>query len=458
MFNTFYFLFLKLSILLTCLLTTCLTYAEINKVSLIQVTKDVSYLASDELKGRHNYSPEIHLAADYIADRFKEVGLQPATNLSNDGFLQTFQLTKTTPQNINLTINEQNISHKNIAVASTLLNFSWEMKKSVKESNFTLHDVSKNDDARLIISRLNKQGGEHIVLINPAHETLFKRYQSYLQQGTTKLTQDASLNQEGGVIVMVLSPITSDKVNRLKVSSNSIISKSALNNVVAVLPGKTKPDEVVLYSAHYDHLGIKTGTGDIIFNGADDNASGVTAIINLAQYYTNQKNNARTLMFVAFSAEEIGGFGSSYFAKQLDPQKITAMINIEMVGKSSKFGSGTLWMTGMDRSNLGNLLNTVLAKSGKKIFKDPYPDQDLFYRSDNATLARLGVAAHSFSSVQLDNDQHYHQTSDDVTSLNLNSLHQVIETLAIATQPLVDGSIIPSRIDKSSLKGKGLIF
>ena len=449
---------LRLCVLLTSLITVYLAHAETNEISLTQVTKDVSYLASDELKGRHNYSPEIHLAADYIAQRFQDIGLKNATNLSSEGFLQKFQVTKTTPKEVNLAINEQNISHENIAVASTLVKFSWEMNNTSKKSGFALHNVSKNDDARLIINMLNKQGGKHLVLLNPVHEALFKRYQSYLQQGTTKLTQDLSVNQTGGVLVIVLSTITTGKIKRLKLSGNSMISNSELNNVVAVLPGNTKPEEVVLYSAHYDHLGIKIGTGDTIYNGADDNASGVTAVINLAQYYANQKNNARTLIFAAFSAEEIGGFGSSYFAKQLDPQKITAMINIEMVGKSSKFGSGTLWMTGMDRSNLGEQLNTALLKSGKKIFKDPYPDQELFYRSDNATLARLGVAAHSFSSVQLDNDQHYHQTSDEISSLNLTSLHQVIETLAIATQPLVDGIIIPSRIDKSLVKREGLIF
>ena len=163
-------------------------------------------------------------------------------------------------------------------------------------------------------------------------------------------------------------------------------------------------------------------------------------------------------MFAAFSAEEIGGFGSKYFSKQLDPQTITAMINIEMIGKPSKFGAGTLWMTGMERSDLGAQLNTALAKSNKEIYEDPYPEQNLFYRSDNATLARLGVPAHSFSSTQLDKDQHYHQTSDDLSSIDLNSLHQVIKVLATATQPLVNGSITPARIDKKAIKGKGLIF
>jgi len=260
---------------------------------------------------------------------------------------------------------------------------------------------------------------------------------------------------------MALSDLTPVEVINLNVSSVNSISKSELTNVVAVLPGKTKPDEIVLYSAHYDHLGESTteaANTDKIYNGADDDASGTAAIINIAQYYAKEDNNARTLMFVAFSAEEIGGFGSRYFSQQLDPKKITAMINIEMIGKASKFGAGSLWMTGMERSNLGEQLNLVLAKSGKKIYKDPYPEQGLFYRSDNATLARLGVPAHSFSSTQLDKDQHYHKVSDDLASLDLNSLHKVIEALAIATNPLVDGSVTPSRIDANKVKAKGLIY
>ena len=163
-------------------------------------------------------------------------------------------------------------------------------------------------------------------------------------------------------------------------------------------------------------------------------------------------------MFSAFTAEEIGGFGSKYFSQQLNPDDVVAMINIEMIGKPSKFGAGTVWMTGMERSNLGELLNASLKAKNTEVYKDPYPEQGLFYRSDNATLARLGVPAHSFSSTQLDKDQHYHQTSDDIKSLDLDSMYKVIESLSVATQGLVDGSITPTRIDASKVRSKGKIY
>lgn len=451
-------LLIKIAVLITGLGTVNFAWATTNSISLAQITEDVSYLASDKLKGRGNYSPEIQLAADYIAQRFQESGLVSANYISGSSFFQKYQITKTIPKTLTLTINGQNIPAERLTMVSTIVNFSSVINNTTKRPEFSIHNIGQNDDMQAIISTLNKQGGKHLVLLNPAHGELFERYQNYFQQGTTRLSQEKINKSSGGVIVIALSTITSENIKTLSVSGVSTLSKNELMNVVAMLPGTTKPEEVVLYSAHYDHLGIKAGEDDIIYNGADDDASGTTAIINLAQYYAKQGNNARTLMFAAFSAEELGGFGSRYFSKQVEPQTITAMINIEMIGKPSKFGAGKVWMTGIDRSDLGAQLNTALAKSGKKIYQDPYPEQNLFYRSDNATLARLGVPAHSFSSTQLDKDQHYHQASDDLASLNLNSLHQVIKMLATATQPLANGSITPSRIDKNAVKGKGLIF
>jgi len=446
------------SIVATGLMASFFTAAASNHISLAQVTKDVTYLASDDLKGRGNFSPEIKKAANYIAKRFEENGLIGAKGIAAQGYLQKYSITKISSDKLNVMVNGQNIDAENLAIASNAKNISWQIVKGVKNTNFNIHTVSEDDDMRATLGDINKQGGEHLILLHPAQKAIFTRYQNYFARGLTKPASQNDSASNGGTIVVALSDITSDKVTSVNVTATNTVSSSELTNVIAVLPGKTKPNEIVLYSAHYDHLGVKNAEGDNIYNGADDDASGTTAIINIAQHYAKQGNNARTLMFAAFSAEEIGGFGSQYFSKQLDPNTITAMINIEMIGKPSKFGAGTIWMTGMERSNLGEQLNQVLAESGNEIYKDPYPEQGLFYRSDNATLARLGVPAHSFSSTQLDKDQHYHNVSDDLASLNLPSLHKVIEALATATQPLVDGSITPSRIDINKIKNNGLIY
>lgn len=420
---------------------------KVAKMSSAQVVKDITYLASDNLKGRASFSAEIDQAGEYISQRFNEIGLSPLSG--EDDFKQTFTVTSIMPEALAVTLNGKSLAQTQLAMASTQANISW---KSIDDA--TIHIIGENDDMRQAVRDLNHQGGQHLVIIHSAHKKMFAGYRGYFQRGLTKLNLDHQ-----GAIVMVLAD--DSEVTAIEVNATTSITENTLTNIVAVLPGKDKnPEtakEIILYSSHYDHLGL-SDDGKQVFNGADDDASGTSAVINLAQHFASQGNNKRTLMFSAFTAEEIGGFGSKYFSKQLNPDDVVAMINIEMIGKPSKFGAGTVWMTGMERSNLGELLNQSLQAKKTEIYKDPYPKQGLFYRSDNATLARLGVPAHSFSSTQLDKDQHYHQTSDDIASLDLDSMYQVIESLSVATQGLVDGSITPSRIDPSKVRTNGKIY
>jgi len=422
-------------------------------ISLEQVTKDVTFLASDKLKGRGNFSDDIKTSAKFIAKRFNEIGLKPPLNTVNHQ--QNYSVNTITPHSISAMINGQEMPFNLLTMVTNQENITWLNTKDNEQ--IKRHVIAKDDNMRDVLQTINHQGGEHLIILHPSHEKNFKRYQSYFARGTTKLAEQEH-NKTPASIVIALSDIK--KINSFTIKGSTTVVKTDLSNVIAILPGKSKKDEIVLYTAHYDHLGEKTAEGETsqIFNGADDDASGVSAIINLANHFAKTGNNERTLMFAAFSAEEIGGFGSRYFSTQLDANSITAMINIEMIGKPAKFGAGTVWMTGMERSSLGEKLNQALDKHELTIYKDPYPKQNLFYRSDNATLARLGVPAHSFSSTQLDKDEHYHQVSDDINSLDLKSMHQVIKTLALATTPLVTGEVTPSRIDTNLVKNKGLIY
>lgn len=434
-----------LKTVLVSLLITSSFYTTAEIIPSEQVIKDITYLASDDLKGRASFSPEIDKAANYIAKRFAEIGLQP---LHSESFLQTFTVSQIQPNTLSVNLNGEKISPKNTAIASTIEKLEW-------DSNVAqVHIINKDDDMRTALRELNQQGGQHLIVIDNSHKKTFKAYQGYFNRGLTKL-----LLEHSGALVLVLRDDNSveSKIEQYKVSASATITQQTLTNVVGVLPGKQSPEDIVLYSSHYDHLGV-TEDGKQIYNGADDDASGTTAVLNLAQFFANKGDNKRSLMFSAFTAEEIGGFGSKYFSQQLNPDHVVAMINIEMIGKPSKFGAGTIWMTGMERSNLGELLNKNLVEINTQIYQDPYPEQGLFYRSDNATLARLGVPAHSFSSTQLDKDQHYHKVTDDINSLDLSSMHKVIETLATATQPLVDGLATPTRIDKAQVRSMGKIY
>jgi Zn-dependent M28 family amino/carboxypeptidase len=220
-----------------------------------------------------------------------------------------------------------------------------------------------------------------------------------------------------------------------------------LYNVVGILPGKTKPNEYVVFSAHYDHLGIDQPiNGDSIYNGANDNAAGTTAIIMLAKHFKQLGNNDRTLVFAAFTAEESGGLGSQYFSKQYDPKQVIAMFNIEMIGTESKWGKSSAYITGYDKTDMGKILQKNLEGTAFTFHPDPYPGQQLFYRSDNATLARLGVPAHTISTAKMDQEKYYHSADDEVETLDLGNMVQIIKAIAESSKTIVAGKDTPSRV------------
>ena len=124
------------------------------------------------------------------------------------------------------------------------------------------------------------------------------------------------------------------------------------------------------------------------------------------------------------------------------------MINMEMIGKDSKFGPNSLYVTGFDASNLGALMQENLKGSSFTFHPDPYKTQNLFYRSDNAVLAALGVPAHTFSTSQIDKDAYYHTVKDDVSTLDLNNIKSSIEAIAAGAIGIINGTQTPSRVEK----------
>lgn len=435
---------MKKSLISLMLTSAFLTGCAINQ-STVSINKDtlyndVAYLASDDLKGRKNYSTELETAAEYIANRYEQIGLIPMAG--QDSYKVQFPLYQITPSSTDVVLNGKAVDKKDLFVISSLPSLLWNQSSKVNVTN-----IGPDDDFRKVFSSANHQGGDHLFLIDPSHEKSFGRYKAYFQRGTTK----SELNNQGNIAAVIT---TESKVNQFEVSATNEINKHTLTNVVGVLPGRSKVKEKIIFSAHYDHLGTK---GEEVYNGADDDASGTGAVINLAEYYQQKGDNERSLMFVAFTAEEIGLYGSANFSKLLNPDDVTAMLNLEMIGKPSKFGPGRIWMTGADKSNLIELLNDNLAEENK-IQPNPYTKHNLFYRSDNATLAKLGVPAHSFSTVQMDTDKHYHSSSDDISTLDFDSMHKVVQNLAKAAYPLISGDITPDRVKPLPVKPQGKIY
>ena len=224
--------------------------------------------------------------------------------------------------------------------------------------------------------------------------------------------------------------------------------KIIASNIIGVLEGKSKKDEFVVVSAHFDHLGIRKTTGqlDSIYNGANDDASGVTGVLALAEYFKNKETNERTIVFVAFTGEEMGLKGSTHFGKGILASKFVAGINLEMIGKTPSFGPNTAWLTGFERSDFGKIIQQNLEGTGYQLFPDPYKKFNLFFRSDNASLARLGVPSHTFSTTPIDVDKDYHQASDEAATLNMTVITQTIQAVAKGTESIINGSDTPTRV------------
>ncbi len=235
--------------------------------------------------------------------------------------------------------------------------------------------------------------------------------------------------------------------NDLKTFRQEFVTKgNAANNIIGILPGKSKPEEYVIFSAHYDHLGIVEKGEDKIYNGANDDASGTTAVIVLAKYFKELNQNERTIVFVAFTGEEVGGYGSKFFSKNIDYKKVVAMFNIEMIGTESKWGKNSAYITGFEKSDFGTILQKNLQKSIFTFNPDPYPKEQLFYRSDNARLAALGVPAHTISTSKMDSEPNYHKLTDEVSTLDLDNMTEIIKSIAISSQSIINGEDTPTRV------------
>lgn len=405
------------------------------------VTRIIKTLTADEMMGRSASRPEhIDKAAAFIAGEFKSIGLKPLTGLT--GFRQEFKKDMIAPQALEIIINGQKIPAENALLVSEAIELNLTKGAGVIVIPY---DTTIKNTRQFLLSKafnLTRDTTTAFVLVAPEFKENFKELKGYFGK------RFISGRKTNKIFVLGVTSVLS-----YSVKAKQKIETITMANVAGVIPGKTKPEEFVVFSGHYDHIGIRPAVaGDSIANGADDDASGTTAVIELARYFAKLKSNQRTLIFVAFTAEEIGGFGSKYFSEQLNPDKVVAMFNIEMIGKPSKWGQNFAFITGYERSDFGEILQKNLAGTKFEFKPDPYPQQNLFYRSDNATLARLGVPAHTISTDEIDIDKFYHTVDDEVETLDMKNITSTIRAIALSSKSIVSGKDTPKRIDKATVR------
>jgi hypothetical protein len=425
----------KILFIVALLVIGQVTYAQsIDKIiNATEVERIERTLAADDMQGRRTFTPGIDKAADFIAAEFKKAGIQP---LKGDSYFQEFAMLKSKFLNANGTLNGNPIPEKNIVALSSQNNVKVNDKSGWEKVN-----IGESDTLFPVVMRLLETKKNYFITVNEKHARMFNGLKRFREQSF----------ESGSNIVLLL---TNETPNTFTIEFNQEVTRAPLKNVVGILPGKKKKDEYVIFSGHYDHLGIgkPNEAGDSIFNGANDDASGVTAVIMLAQYYAQQNNNERTLVFAAFTAEEVGGFGSKHFSEQFDPSKVMAMFNIEMIGTESKWGTNSAFITGYEKTDMGTILEKNLQGSAFKFHPDPYPDQQLFYRSDNATLARQGVPAHTISTSKMDSEKFYHTQEDEIETLDMKNMAEIIKSIAVSARSIVAGKDTPSRVDTKTLR------
>jgi hypothetical protein len=216
-------------------------------------------------------------------------------------------------------------------------------------------------------------------------------------------------------------------------------------NVVAVIHGSDPElrSQVVLFDAHYDHLGTsamglcRAAGADTVCNGADDDASGVVAVLEIARDFARGPKPRRTVVFLFTTGEEVGLLGTRWYLAHpaLPLDSMVANLEVEMIGRPDSLagGRGKAWLTGYDRSTMGDMLSAA----GIEIVADPRPAQHFFERSDNIAFAMRGIPAHTLSSFNLHTD--YHTPRDEAARIDFEHMTQVIRAAVRAARILADG-------------------
>jgi acetylornithine deacetylase/succinyl-diaminopimelate desuccinylase-like protein len=212
-------------------------------------------------------------------------------------------------------------------------------------------------------------------------------------------------------------------------------------NIVGYIEGSDKKlkNEFVVIGAHYDHIGmLQNGVnGDVIVNGANDNATGTTAVTEVAKYFAKFKNNKRSVLFVFFSAEEKGLLGSKHLAAKLKEQKMDLyfMFNFEMIGVPMKDKGMDFYLTGFGKSNMATTMNEYAGE--KLVGYLPIETKYMLFRaSDNYPFfTEFNVPAQTVSTFDFENFQFYHQPDDEFELMDTKHMTTVIsKTIPVLEQ------------------------
>lgn len=458
----------KTAALLVALLLTISNIGYAQKGAVIQernVRAHMEFLASDAMQGRGSGTQFEWIAGQYIASQLQQFGVEPAGEPDSSGkptYLQTVNISRNSfveAPKVTYWSGSTPVTLENgkeiIVLRMTMAEASGELQKITgdekpKQGAIVLIKPKDGEDLRALSQRMQSLSGNgaNAILVEetPQWRAQWGNYAS--RRISFTVTGNQAANVANWIVISkdasnALSQVADGAKIEIKGKLGEVQKQQTWNAVGKITGSDPKlSSEVILLSAHMDHLGVRpTVQGDDkIFNGADDDASGCVAALELARVLADGKKPKRTVYFAFFGSEEAGGFGASYFVNNLafPKDKLIANLEFEMIGRpDAKVKPEELWLTGYERSNLG----AELAKRGAKLVQDPHPEENFFQRSDNYTLARQGVIAHTVSSFGLHTD--YHKVTDEVKTINFEHMTYAINSMVKPIQWLVNSDFKP---------------
>ena len=431
------------------------------------VRAELMFLAGDAMQGRGSGTTFERIAAEYMGSQFRQFGLEPGGDTDSAGNksfvqrvgLQSSKFTQTPTLTVTSGSNTQKWEYGRDFLVSFLRASRITGALQIAEPNGTftkgavvaikLPDGATQDQRREVSMKAFSAGVAGVLMLESDTNKRTREAGDVrlpnLQPQTAGATNESFgiINLRKDALDTLLAMPSGTKVEFGGPTESS--DASATWNVIGILRGSDPraANEAIILSAHLDHLGVNEAAagGDKIFNGADDDASGCVAVLELARVLAAGKRPRRTIYFVGFGSEERGGYGSQQFIANppIPLTQIVANLNLEMMGRPDpKTPAGMLWLTGFERSNLG----PELVKQGAPLVADPHPEQNFFQRSDNYNLALRGVIAQTVSSFGLHTD--YHRPSDEVSKIDFAFMTRSLNSLVKPVQWLANSNFRPA--------------
>ncbi len=435
------------------------------EVTQVEVEHHVRFLASDELQGRPAVSEHSRRAARYLASVLKESGLKPGA--ADGTYLQQVPYVRTAFTAAHeLRVALEDGTHLDLEMGSE---FALRVRGEVSSGTYRAHHVRSAEDV--------PEPDPGVALVVHGRSSSVRSWVPEYGAGfgLVLVAGGQGLRKPRGLPADSLSPawtepevdlpeevrVYGDRANGAAQAATSITltlhggsEQVSDPNVVARIDGigtsdnPALADEVIVISAHFDHVGTtkpaeEAAEGeDVIRNGADDDASGVASVLEVAGALAAGPAPARTVLVLLATAEERGIEGTKYFVKSppVPLERIVCNLNFEMLGRPDPTvgGAGKLWLSGYERSSLG----PAFGEQGLDVKPDMRPEQNFFMRSDNIVFVLEGIVGQTLSSYNMHGD--YHQVGDDADGIDFDHLTRATRAALEATRMLADGRITPA--------------